>query len=145
MKLLVVAMLSMMNLVAVAQDDSKITAGDEFISQVKSAKIINVQPICPATAGGLKCMAYGSQITIEVPLSGCMDRFAGYTYTLAQTDQGVVINFMALEFKNKKSIVTRCIMQPVHRLTFGIAHEGKIRLNNLVFNGTNSEIAKALK
>ncbi|MFZ4715356.1 MAG: hypothetical protein ACOYL6_16655 [Bacteriovoracaceae bacterium] len=100
------------------------------------AEIVSIQPLCPASPSGIKCMAYGSNVTIKVTLNGCVDRLGGYNFHFEDNHTEGVLYFGALNLRNKMSEITKCFEAPVKIISLVVPFEGKIELKALTFTGT---------
>lgn len=125
---------------AFAQYSTEIKSGDLSLSQAK-AEIEKVSVVCPSTDGGIRCMAYGSTITVKVTLNGCVDRLGGYFSDFEVVNGKGVLKFAAINIFNKTSMVARCIKIPTEYVKISVPFEGEIELIEMPYTGTKTDAA----
>ena len=99
------------------------------------AKIVSSQLICPMGNGGMRCMAYGTNVKVEVKMSGCVDRFIGHVAKFNLVDGQPVLQFRALGVFNEMSMRARCVKMPTETVTVSIPFEGEFDFEQLEFVG----------
>ena len=117
---------------AFAASSTNLVNGDKNLSQA-TGEIVSVKPFCPSIPGQMRCMAYGSNITIQVSLAGCVDRLGGYFTKFEVVDGKGTLYFSAINIANVKSETARCVSIPFETITVGVPFEGDIELVNLDF------------
>lgn len=76
-------------------------------------KIIKVAPACPSAGPGqLTCTAFGTLITLEAPLNGCLDDLYYFNYDTYLYDSILHIQIDAKANFNKDSLAAQCIKMP---------------------------------
>lgn len=100
------------------------------------ARIVAVRPICASAAGRPGCMAYGSNVTVEVTLNGCLDSLGGYYSSFNVVDYKGTISFGAVNIPNIASQTARCSQANKKLINMTVPFEGDISLQNMDFTGT---------
>jgi hypothetical protein len=76
-------------------------------------KVIKIAPVCPKTGPGqLTCTGYGTLITIEAPLNGCLDELYYFNYDSFIYNDSLHIQIDAKANFNKDSLTALCIKIP---------------------------------
>lgn len=120
---------------AFAQYTTDLNSGDLSLSQA-SAEIVKTSLICPVTEGGIRCMAYGSNVSVKITMNGCVDRLGGYFSKFEEVNGKGVLHFGAINIFNKTSMLARCIKMPSEIVTVSVPFEGEIELVEMPFTGT---------
>lgn len=74
--------------------------------------LVSARPVCPATSGRPRCLAYGSFITIKTTLSGCLDSLAYFNENTYMYDGKLYIEVDTMGFHNPASDSARCLKMP---------------------------------
>lgn len=131
---LVLLALVCMQQTAFADGVTALKKDDLSISQA-DAKIVSVKKICPASPGGISCMAFGSRVIVKVTLNGCLDRFGGYFSRFETINGKGYLFFSAINIFNKASTVARCVRAPSQNVEIHVPYEGQIELVELEYMG----------
>jgi hypothetical protein len=83
--------------------------GDRFLSTISSVVSVEKGPLCPE---GALCLINGTQLNVELPLGGCLDRLGPVTYTLERKENKTIVNIMAIRIINEESNVAFCVREP---------------------------------
>lgn len=123
---------------AMASDVTVLQKGDMNLSQA-TGTITKVREICPAIPGRMRCMAYGSVVTVKIALNGCLDNLGGTFSKFEQIDGKGVLYFGAINIFNKASMTARCVAQPFKTVDLHVPFEGEIELVNMDFTGSSNQ------
>lgn len=97
-----------------AQASVKLQKGDRFLSLIEGAKAIAVEDGCPE---GARCFAPSTNVTVELPLNGCLDRLGPVSYQEVIGRDGKVTLFVsAVNIANERSLVAMCSAMPKARV-----------------------------
>jgi hypothetical protein len=130
----VFAMLVLVLTQAVFAADVALEKGDLRIYSAE-AKVVSSQLICPIGDGGLRCMAYGTNVTVQVKMNGCVDRLIGHVAKFNMVDGQPVLQFRALGVFNEMSMRARCVRMPTETVTVSIPFEGEFAFEQMDFAG----------
>jgi hypothetical protein len=126
-----IALVSMQH--ALASGVTTLQSGDVALYQAP-ASIVSVRDICKKVPGQVHCQIYGSVVTVNMNVSGCVDHVGGYFSRFEHIDGKGVLYFGSVEIANKYSKTARCVMAPNKQVEIMVPFEGEIELVNLDFN-----------
>ncbi len=119
---------------ALASEVTELKSGDLSLSPA-TAKITDVRAMCPTDTGGIRCMAFGSIVTVKITLGGCMDNFGGYFSKFEVKKNKGYLFIGAINIFNKASMVTRCVQAPTKLVKLHVPFEGSIKLVEMEYMG----------
>ena len=115
-------------------DDVRLEKGDLNIYSA-DATVVSSHLICPVGNGGIRCMAYGMKVNVEVKLGGCVDRLIGHVANFTSVDGQPVLQFRAIAVKNEMSLRARCVKMPTETVSVMIPFEGEFDFEQMEFVG----------
>lgn len=128
------ALLTLIALVSIQQASAKdltnLKKGDLGLYNVE-AKVISVKEACPADSH-IRCVRGGSDVTLEVPLHGCLDRLAGSFTDFKMIDGVATLQFSGVAVATEESTTARCIKAPSVRIKTHIPYTEDFKLVNLI-------------
>ena len=119
---------------AVFASDVALEKGDLRIYSAE-AKVVSSKLICPLGNGGMRCMAYGMNVEVEVKMRGCVDRMIGHVANFLFVDGRPVLQFRAMGVFNEMSMRARCVKMPTETITVSIPFEGEVDFEQMEFVG----------
>lgn len=128
------AMLVLVLAQAAFASDVELEKGDLRIYSAE-AKVVSSKMICPVGPGGMRCMAYGMNVKVEVKLNGCVDRLIGHVAKFNMVDGQPVLQFRALAVFNEMSMRARCVKMPTETVSVSIPFEGEFDFEQMEFAG----------
>ena len=114
MKTLILTILLSLSSQTFAATNVKLQKGDRALSNITSGKVVRavmkMNPNCPINA----LCAPATEVTIEVPLNGCVDRLGPVASKVQYNEVSgkYDITLSAVNIATKTSMVARCIKMP---------------------------------
>lgn len=125
---LAIAALVFMQL-ANAEHTTQLREGDLGLYDV-TARVVSVKEACPADSH-VRCVRGGSEVTLEIPLQGCLDRLGGYSTHFSFKDGTPTLDFSGVAIATEASTTARCIKAPSTQVRIQIPFTGNVELVNM--------------
>ncbi len=117
-----------------ASNFTQLEKGDLHIYSA-DAKVVSSKVLCPLNAGGIRCLAYGMNVKVQVKLNGCVDRLIGHVAKFNMIDGQPVLQFRALAVMNEMSMRARCVRMPTATVNVVVPFEGEFDFEQIDFTG----------
>jgi hypothetical protein len=119
---------------AMASNLTQLEKGDLHIYSAE-AKVVSSKLLCPINGSGMRCLAYGMNVKIQVKLNGCVDRMVGHVAKFNIIDGQPVLQFRALGVMNEMSMRARCVRMPTTTVNVVVPFEGEFAFEQMEFTG----------
>lgn len=93
--------------------------------KINKGKVVSLQDICPGSAGGPVCLAYGTVVEVSVPVQSCVSELGVYAHKFSGSPlrifpSGSTLYVSATELVSEMERRVRCANGPYYSKTFKV-------------------------